>query len=365
MPFEIVRNDITRMKVDAIVNAAKNSLMGGGGVDGAIHKAAGPELLEECRTLGGCPTGEAKITKGYNLPAKYVIHTVGPVWQGGGYHERELLTACYANSLKLAAEYECETVAFPMISAGAYGYPKEEAMEVAVGAISHFLMDHDMTVYLVVFGHDSFAAGRKLFRDVQEFIDDVYADAHIDRGRERERRRYWQRIQAEANMRAEEKVMAFNSLSVCGEEIGASKDAAPARRPEPCTEGTPDWDEILKRKDEGFSEALLRMIEERGMKDSECYRKANIDRKLFSKIRSNPDYRPTKPTACAFAVALELNLRETQELLNKAGLALTRSNLFDIVVEYFIRDRNYNIWEINEVLFEHDLPLLGSGGSVA
>jgi len=182
VPLEIVQNDITKMKVDAIVNAANSSLLGGGGVDGAIHRAAGPELLEERRTLNGCKTGQAKITKAYRLDAKYVIHTVGPVWRGGGKGERELLTGCYQNSLALAKEYGCETVAFPMISAGVYRYPRMQAMQVAIDTIGAFLETADMTVYLVVFDRESFRAGKALFSDVQAYIDDHYVNTFGDFG---------------------------------------------------------------------------------------------------------------------------------------------------------------------------------------
>ena len=205
MPFEIVRNDITKMKVDAIVNAANHTLLGGGGVDGAIHKAAGPELLEACRALGGCRTGEAKITKGYRLPARYVIHTVGPVWRGGKSGEREQLLACYRNSLALALEHHCESVAFPLISTGAYGYPKEEAMAAAIEAVSAFLLENDMTVYLVVFGRSVFDISRKLFRDVQEYIDDVYADTHVMKNVEHSRRELWRRDEEAARAARAEK----------------------------------------------------------------------------------------------------------------------------------------------------------------
>ena len=353
MPFEIVRNDITKMKVDAIVNAANRSLLGGGGVDGAIHRAAGPGLLEECRTLGGCETGQAKITRGYRLPARYVIHTVGPIWRGGQYNERALLTACYRNSLSLAVENGCGSVAFPLISAGAYGYPKAEAMDVAVAAIARFLEAHDLMVYLVVFGGAEFLAGKKLFREVRAYIDDVYAESHVNRDVERSRRTLWREEEKAARCLDE----AFGEA--CAD--ACMGDSAPMAAPSP---GKPDWDSMLRQADEGFSEALMRLIDEKGMTDAQCYKRANVDRKLFSKIRSNPDYRPSKPTVFAFAVALELTLTQTVSLLARAGFALSHSSRFDIILEYFIKSGIYDVFEINEVLFQFDMPLLGSGTAV-
>lgn len=332
MPIIIERNDITKMKCDAIVNAANMSLLGGGGVDGAIHTAAGPELLEECRTLGGCRTGEAKITKGYNLPAKFVIHTVGPIWMGGSYSEKELLESCYLSSLKLAKEYNCETVAFPLISAGAYGYPKADAIRIAVDTINGFLLENDMTVYLVVFDKKAFSISGKLFADIQSFIDDNYVDIFNNRNRRTE-------------MFFEQKEMQICcNMSVADESF----DSSPAF----------SLEHELEKVDESFSQMLLRKIDEKGMTDVQCYKKANIDRKLFSKIRSDIYYKPRKNTALAFAVALELSLDETREMLEKAGYALSHSSKFDIIVEFFIRKGNYNIMEINEALFAFDQTLL-------
>lgn len=330
MPLEIVRNDITKMSVDAIVNAAKESLLGGGGVDGCIHRAAGPELLAECRTLGGCKTGDAKITKAYRLPCQYVIHTVGPMWNGGSYGERKLLVSCYRTSLALAKEHGCETVAFPLISSGIFGYPKDQALRVAVDTIGEFLLHNDMTVYIVIFSRTAYQISSKLFADIAEYVDDHYVDAHTDSQRERLRR-----------------------MSVL-ESRTLSADAAAAPM------AADGLDSLLAHLDSGFSETLLKLIDRSGKKDSEIYKKANVDRKLFSKIRNNPDYKPSKATAIAFAIALELNLDETRDLVARAGYALSASSKFDVIIEYFIRQKKYDIFEINEALFAFDQSLLGA-----
>ncbi len=331
MPLVMVRNDITKMAVDAVVNAANESLSGGGGVDGAIHDAAGAGLLAECTTLGGCKTGKAKITGGYNLPAKYVIHTVGPIYIDGKHGEKALLESCYRESLALAKEYQCETVAFPLISSGVYGYPKDQALRVAIDVISAFLLENDMTVYIVIFDKAAYKISGKLFSDIAEYIDDNYVDKHTDYRRE--------------SMRFNMPIRSIVAEDTCECKAMAAAD---------------DLDSKLKQIDESFSQMLLRKIDEKGMTDAECYKKANIDRKLFSKIRSDVNYKPSKPTALAFAISLELSLDETEDMLKKAGFALSHSNKFDIIIEYFISKGNYNVFEINEALFAFDQSLLGA-----
>lgn len=331
MPLEIVRNDITKMTVDAIVNAANESLLGGGGVDGAIHYAAGPGLLAECKTLGGCKTGKAKITGGYNLPAKYVIHTVGPIYEDGKHGEKALLESCYRESLALAKAHNCETAAFPLISSGVYGYPKDQALKVAVDVISDFLLKNDMTVYIVIFDKAAYKISEKLFSDITEYIDDNYGDRSTDYRRE--------------SMRMNAPMPSIMADEICECKALFAED---------------DLDSKLKQIDESFSQMLLRKIDEKGMTDAQVYKKANIDRKLFSKIRSDVHYKPSKPTAIAFAISLELSLDETEDMLKKAGFALSHSNKFDIIIEYFIGKGNYNIFEINEALFAFDQSLLGA-----
>lgn len=341
MPLHLIRQDITKIEADAIVNAANETLLGGCGVDGAIHKAAGEGLLKECAALGGCKTGEAKITKGYKLPCRHVIHTVGPVWKGGACNEEQLLISCYRNCLRLAKENGCETVAFPLISSGSYGYPKTEALNIAVSTITEFLEDNEMTVYITIFDRAAFDIGQKLYSDIQQFIDDAYVGSH--------EMRYSRQMRGVGNYpMAAKACVADESDDLC----------------ELCSYAASSFDDELEKRikelDESFTQMLLRKIDERGMTDVECYKKANVDRKLFSKIRSDVNYKPSKSTAIAFAISLKLSLSETSELLKKAGYALSRSNKFDVIIEFFISKGKYDIYEINEALFAFDQSLLGA-----
>ena len=332
MPLHIIRQDITKMECDAIVNAANNSLLGGGGVDGAIHKAAGIALLEECKTLGGCNTGEAKITKGYDLPCKYVIHTVGPVWKNGQNGERALLSSCYKNSLALAKKHGCESVAFPLISSGIYGYPKDKALSVATQVISEFLFDNEMTVYIVVFDKDSYQISQDLFDDVAEYIDDNYASARREGKRSRERK-VFTGVYQEFEL---ENLDAFIEYK-----------------------NEPSLLDMLENMDDTFAVTLLKLIDLKGISDVECYKKANVSKQTWYKIMNEKDYKPSKNTVISFAIALELSLEETKHLLSTVGFTLSKSSKFDIIIEYFLLNEEYNIFTINETLFKFDQVCLG------
>ncbi len=333
MPLQIIRQDITKMKVDAIVNAANCRLRAGGGVCGAIFAAAGKDKLQKaCDEIGYCNTGEAVITPGFGLPAKYVIHTAGPIFQDGDTEQERQLYNCYFNSLNLACKKLLKSVAFPLISSGIYGYPKSEALKVARDAISDFLQEHEMDVYLVIYDKDSFAISRAMFSDIQSYIDEnLVVPQNVPR-----------RLLKKEIMSAPTASYDSDSYWMFGMPKSRGK-----------------LEDLLEHIDESFSQMLLRLIDEKNLKDSEVYKKANIDRKLFSKIRSNVNYKPSKVTVIAFAIALELSLDETKDMLMTAGFALSHSNKFDIIIEYFIRNGNYNIFEINEALFAFDQCLLG------
>lgn len=337
MPLEIVRHDITEMKVDAIVNAANTELKMGGGVCGAIFKAAGvKEMKQACDEIGGCPVGQAVLTDGFQLPAKYIIHTSGPIWKSGSQQEADLLKNSYFHSLELAKKYQCESVAFPLISTGIYGYPKEEALQIAVSTISSFLLDNDMHVYLVVFDKASFGLSQNLFESINEYIDEHYVEeAEIQFSRRLERFTQEPVLESEA---ISNEIYEIHSKSIIEDSL----------------------EHLLEALDESFSNRLLRLIDEKGMTDVEAYKRANVDRRLFSKIRNEEDYMPKKKTAIAFVIALKLNKDEANHLLSAAGYTLTHSSKFDLIIEYFINQGKYDIHKINEVLFEFEQPLLGA-----
>ena len=344
MPFEIVRNDITKMAVDAIVNTANPRAVIGLGTDSMIHEAAGPSLLQARQVIGSIEVGHAAITPAYKLNAAYVIHTVGPVWLDGNHDEEMLLRSCYENSLSLAVQNGCQSVAFPLISTGNYGFPKDKALQIAISAFSEFLLENEMQIYLVVFDRTSFKLSEKLFQSVASYIDENYVDActfaaygAVEENRPRVRRRRDMEI-CESSCLQEE-------MLPCA-PMAASKAMS--------------LEDMLKQTDAGFTETLLKLIDKTGKKDSEIYKKALLSKQHFSKIRNNPNYKPTKQTAISLALALELNLEETKDLIGRAGYALTNSSKFDLIIRYFIEQGNYNVVEINIALYEFDQTLLGA-----
>ena len=343
MPFYIIRQDITKIKCDAIINAANATLLGGGGVDGCIHRAAGPDLLRECVALGGCRTGEAKATRGYLLPAKYVIHTVGPVWCGGKSGEEELLRSCYRNSFRIAERLGCETLAMPIVSSGAFGYPRAAALRIAVESVREFLIDHEMTVYLTVFDRETFEISRILKTRVEEYIDDNYV------GEMGIQRRLFRR--GSYSMRSEP--------SYCGRRLSELSRDASIPSASPSSEHESDIAELLRHIDDSFSVTLLKLIDKKGMSEVECYKKANVSKQTWYKILNEKDYRPSKNTVLCFAIALSLSLDETEALLETVGFAISHSSKFDVIIEYFIKAGVYDVYVINETLFKYDLSCLG------
>ncbi len=343
MPFEIVRNDITNMCVDAIVNSANPRPVVGLGTDSGIHEKAGPELLAARQKIGPIPVGQAAITSAFRLPAKYVIHTVGPVWDGGSYGEEALLRSCYDTSLQLAAAHGCQSIAFPLIATNNYGFPKDRALQIAISAFSEFLLEQEMQIYLVVFDRGAYRLSEKLFHGIASYIDDHYVQAWEASvyAVEKESRQQSARRRADGDL--------FRKSAVC-------EDAAPCA-PMPVAASLPDF---LKQADAGFTETLLKLIDKTGKKDSEIYKKANLSKQHFSKIRNNLHYKPNKQTAIALALALELDLEQTKDLIGRAGFALSNSSKFDLIIRYFIEQKNYNVVEINMALYEFDQNLLGT-----
>ena len=371
MPFQIIHNDITKMNTDAIVNAANSYLQQGGGVCGAIFQAAGAELLKkECDEIGTCPVGYAVTTKGYRLPAKYIIHAIGPVWKGGDQGEDKLLAMAYHSSLEMALEYHLDSISFPLISSGIYGYPKDKALQVAISVISEFLLHNDMDIYLVVFDRKAISLSEKLFTEINHYIDTYYEDSDEYEVRSRQNRvshEFDQINKLNSGISAKRDFKKTNKLrkepSVERDQLDKSlleetpfEDSLCYSIPESSSRSLED---VINQIDETFSEMLFRLIDEKGKADVEVYKRANIDRKLFSKMR-NKEYQPKKSTALALAIALELSLDETKDFLMKAGYTLSNSNRFDLIIRFFIENKHYDMYVLNEALFTHEQPLLGA-----
>ena len=340
------------MQVDAIVNTTNEEMIGYSGVDLAVHTIAGPKLDAECRRLAPLGLGQAKISGGYGLPCKYVIHTSGPVWRGGLLGESSILRSCYIESLKLAVENGCKTVAFPLISAGVQCYPKDQVLKFAIQTITEFLFDNELSVYICVYDRDSYSFSQKLFNDIKEFIDDEYVNEHDEDFYDASDVRIKRRLNLASSMISAEPKACERSLkrsrvlSKCDiQSIDSNGESL---------------QEYLQKMDKSFQEMLFDLIDKSCMTDVECYKKANVDKRTFSKIKSNKDYKPSKQTVIAFAISLRLDMDKTQELLATAGFTLSKSRVFDKIIRYFILNGNYNIFEINEALFEFDQTLLGS-----
>lgn len=409
MSFKIVRNDITKIKADAIVNTANPEPIYSAGTDSAVYIAAGAEkLLEERKKIGRIAEGDVAVTPAFDLDAKYIFHTVGPIWQGGGYGEKETVAKCYLNCLNKAKELELESIAFPLLATGTYGFPKTDALLIATSVFSSFLAENELEITLVVFDNESFALSDKIFAGVNQFIDENYVDEKTSEEysyehlvgaagamacaaasaagpavepaeyiadecaeepaeirdeeealelRRARRRELIERDRKERRglfgLRNKAAVAECAAPPVAAEDGDRNRSTAKAAAPR-------SLEDVVKNVSETWQESLLRMITEKGYTDTEVYKRANVDRKLFSKIRSNKDYQPKKNTAVAFALALRLNLDETKDFLMRAGYAFSPSSKFDLIIEYSIDHGVYDLMLINCALFDHDQPLLGA-----
>ena len=355
MPFRIIRNDITKLRADAIVNTANPEPVIGRGTDSAIYMAAGEELLlAERRKIGPIRAGYAASTPAFNLDAKYVVHTVGPAWIDGNHGERDTLHSCYQNSLALASELKCDSIAFPLIATGVYGFPKDEALNIALSEIGKFLLTHEMKVTLVVFDRRALELSEDLVGGIEQYIDEHAAQAiHIEE--------YGGTDYYEARLRETRGRQAAGPVPKNNE---TEPDRSTLHSKEPPMMQLPDLsgkdlDDVLGEAGKSFQQKLFELIDASGMDDVTVYKKANIDRKVFSRIRCKADYKPKKKTAVAFAVALELDLPTMLDLLSRAEIALSPSNRFDLIVSYFITNKIYDIYEINATLFKYGQPTLG------
>ncbi len=343
MSFQIIRNDITKVKADAIVNTANPKPTYAGGTDRAVYKAAGEqELLAERKKIGDIAPGQAAVTPAFGLQAKYIIHTVGPEWVDGKHGEKDVLRSCYANSLALADELKVESIAFPLIATGVYGFPKDEALNIAMAEIGKFLLVHEMLVTLVVFDMDSFQLSSNLVKDIDEFIDahGVNVAWEKEYGSEFQRRNMDRFAEISFTNNRMEMPRRFSYIDFVDKDLDAILGS--------------------DRTGETFQEKLFKLIDDRRMSDSQVYTKAEVSRKVFSSIRCNKDYKPSKRTAVALSIALELDMSTMLELLASAEIAFSRSSVFDLIITYFVEHKIYDTGKIDTALFKYGEETLWS-----
>jgi len=343
MPLQIVKQNIFDSACDVLVNPTDGRYSGLGGLDKQFHDNAGAELRQACALLPGLCPGEARHTKSFGIGCKYVIHTHGPVWEGGKKDETVILRSCYLNSLLLATQLGAESVALPLISSGTFGFPKDLVMKIAVDAISDFLYANlDLSVNLCVFDKDSFKL--KGHDSLDKFL--TASENHFD----------------------VLKILCCNDFAMAPHAISTIASHVPKAQTKILNNEVKFNNEVapeasleawLKKCDDTFAVTLLKMIDKKGMNQVECYKKANVSRKTFSKIMNEKDYKPSKPTVLAFAISLELTLAETEQLLKTVGFSLSRSAVFDLIIAYYITNGNYDINEINEALYKYDQVCLG------
>lgn len=379
MPFTIERNDLASVSADAIVVAANEDLHITGGVGEAVAQVAGfTNVQEACNAIGHCPTGSAVATPAFNFPARIIIHAVGPIWQGGTHNEVALLRSAYDAALSLAAENNASSIALPLLSAGIYGFPADISLSVAHNAIHDYLESHDAEIRLALFNRNALQAGLKVYDCIKEYIDDVYVGKHADtRQRTRSAEAFNNTFFTAASaaygaLSASPSATMMPSLSSPHKEAeeetsehaaydknGTDDEALYAEALAAKTLGQPSClSELLDSLDASFSTTLLALIDAKGMTDVQVYKRANMSRQLFSKIRSDTLYKPTKKTVLALAIALELDLDATEDLLRRAGYALSHSSKADVIVEYFIMNNQFDIFEVNAALYAFDQPLL-------
>ena len=347
MPFQIVRNDITKMHVDAIVNTANPMPGYGSGIDCAVYEAASKDkLLAKRHEIGAIDRGTSVITDGYNLPAKFIIHTVGTPWQGGKAGEEDIIRKCYRSVFDVAVNNNISSLAIPLLASGSYGFPKGIALRIALSEIEAFMSESDMEVYLVVFDEKSVSLSSELYGDIDEYINDNYVD-------EKNQEEY-----PDSYGRTERLVQRSESFEAAFED--EEEMLSDVCLSAPMLEEERSLDDVVNNLDKTFMELVFSFADAKGLTDVEVQKKANLDRKAFSKLKCGTTKNPSKSTALALAVALELNLDDTKDLLSRAGLALSPCSKQDVIVQYFIEREAYDIYEINLALFEHGEQLLGT-----